>query len=398
MAMKRYYWRGSESSGKAVRGSLQAADRNDAVAQLASQGIEPQQLLALPTLLLQRPPSGTEITLLIRQLATLLQSGLTLDRALQGTIAGMTSAPLRILTQQMLDELQQGDPLSTILERRPQQFDRFLCHLIRSGEQSSQLPQLLLQAADHRERQRTMRRQLWKASAYPLGVLTFSLLITLFLLLQVVPQFEVMFRNLGGALPLLTQQLLNTTHWLQQHALQLLTAVALLPLSLYFGYQKIPRFHHLMDRLLLQIPLIGSTLQELTIARTARTLATLQQAATPLHQGLQHTQEMTTLYPLQEVLQQLHQRVLEGTPLSQAAMQSPLFPPIAIQMIHAGEESGELTTMLARLADYYEGEVEHRLQQLTTWLEPLLILLIGGIVATIAIALYQPIFQMGQQL
>ena len=394
--MKLYYWRGNHPTGKSLRGALQASDRSTAIAQLQAQQIDSIRMVALP--LFTRSPTETQITLLIRQLATLLESGLTLARALEGVAQGTHDRALRPLIQSMLDELHQGTPFSTILAARPTLFDPFLIHLVRSGEQSSQLPLLLERAAAYREQLRTLKRQSWKAVSYPLGVLLLTLSITLFLFLQVVPQFESLFNSLGGTLPPLTQHLLSLSHTLQNHAVPILLTLVLTPALLLFSYRNLPPLQRRVDQLMLRFPLLGTTLREILVARIGRTLTILQQAAIPLHHGLESAIEMTPLIPFKEAIQQVNHAVHQGTPLSTALQQQQLFPPIAIQMIHAGEESGELAEMLERLASYYESEVEHRIQQLTTLLEPLLILIIGGLVATLAIALYQPIFQMGQHL
>ena len=394
--MRLYYWRGRTSSGKRVRGSTQAPDRASVITQLEKRGVISPQLLPLPAL--QRPPTPTRITLLIRQLATLLESGLTLAHALEGGRAGERHRALKQLCQNMLDELHQGNPLSTVLAVRPQLFDPFLIHLVKAGEQSSQLPQLLQRAATHREQMRTMKRQGWKAISYPLGVLLFTVAISLFLLLQVVPRFESMFQNLGGTLPPLTQQLLLLTHTLQQNLPTLLVVGILSPLLMAIGYRSLPSFRSQVDHGLLKTPLLGSLLREIMVARLGHTLAILHHAAIPLHSGLKSVEDMSRLVPFRQAILTIRQSIQQGDTLSAALRKEPLFPPIAIQMIHAGEESGTLGEMLERLANYYEEETLHRIQQLTTWLEPLLILLIGGMVGTLAIALYQPIFQLGHHL
>ncbi len=394
--MKLYYWRGNHSSGKPLRGSLQASDRSNAIAQLQKQKIESIRLIPLPHF--NKPPTETQITLLLRQLSTLLSSGLTLTRALEGIRHGVTDRALGILIQLMLDELHRGKPFSAILAERPGLFDPFLIHLVRSGEQSSQLPLLLERAAAYREQVRSLKQQTWKAVAYPIGVLLLTLLITLFLFMHVVPQFESLFASLGGTLPPLTQHLLSITHTLQNHTTSILLTLLLAPALLLFSYRSSPALQQPVDQLLLRLPLTGTTLREILVARIGRTLAILQQAAIPLHHGLESAIEMTSLVPFKISIAEVNRSIHRGIPLSTALQQQQLFPPIAIQMIHAGEESGELAEMLERLADYYDTEVEHRIQQLTSLLEPALILIIGGLVGTLAIALYQPIFQMGQHL
>lgn len=391
--MGNYYWRGQRRSGGAVRGQLYASNRTSATTQLAAAGIDHARLFAAP----EWPQSipADQITLLLRQLSTLLASGLTLARALEGVRNSIHHRALLRLIDTMIQELRQGIPFSRILATRPNLFDPFLIHLIHAGELSGQLPALLARAASYREQSQQLKRQTWKALSYPLGVFLFTLLIALFLLLQVVPQFEALFLNLGGTLPPLTQNLLSTTHFLQSHLTEIFFSATATLLTFLALYQHHAPSRLLIDRLMLSLPLLGRTLQEVMIARLSRTLATLQSAAVPLHSSLQSAPKMTPLIPFQLAIQDLHQEVSQGIPLSQALQKSPLFPPIAAQMIHAGEESGQLDEMLERLADYYQERVEQRLNQLTTLLEPLLILLIGGMVGTLAIALYQPIFQMG---
>ncbi len=394
--MYRYFWLGIGGDGHWRRGVVQATGRRGAREQLQHQSIARPLLLPLSS---PSPRIGpVEVTLLIRQLATLLQSGVPLARALEGMVASQPGTPTARLCDEILRQLHQGDPLSTILAQRPALFDRFLIHLVHSGEHSSQLPRLLQQAADHRERSQAIRRQGWRAVTYPLGVLLFSITLSLFLLLQVVPQFETLFHTLDGELPALTQTTLALAHSLQQHWLTLLGGVGVGGALLLGGYHTLPTLRLTIDRLLLRLPLIGTTLRELLVARVGRTLATLHRATIPLHTAVQSAREMTALVPFQHGLEQVHHAIAQGVPLSRALEQSRLFPPIAIQMVHAGEESGELAEMMERLADYYEVESNHRIERMTGMLEPLLITLIGGVVGLLAIALYLPIFQMGQQL
>lgn len=394
--MTLYYWRGVHRSGRSVRGHLHAVDRRGAASQLRERGVVRPWLLPLPGRLL--PVSSTQITLLIRQLSTLLTSGLTLARALEGIIQGLPDSPLRRLSTEILLELRQGSPFSEVVACRPSLFDPFLIHLIRSGESSGELSTLLARGAEYRERSRALRHQLWRAISYPVGVLIFTLLISLFLLLQVVPQFEILFHNLEGELPPLTRQILAAAHFLEENVVQLMLLLLLSILSTALSLRLSRRFRWSSDRLLLSLPLIGNTLVEVMVARLSRTVSTLQEAGVPLHTGLAASREMTRNLPLASAIHQTHRAVLEGASLSQAISRQRLFPPVAVQMVLAGEESGQLAQLLNRLAAYYEDRVEQRIQQLTTLLEPLLILLIGGMVAVLAIALYQPIFQIGHQL
>ncbi len=394
--MRNFYWRGKTSTGRIVRGSLEGEDRAHIQAKLRSQEIEPLQLFSLP--ILEQRIAASHITLLIRQLATLLNSGLPLPRALEGMIAGQPRGPMHRLCKTILSELRQGQTFSSILAARPHYFEPFLIHLVRSGEQSSQLPHLLERAAEYREQMHTLRRQAWKAVSYPLGVLLFTLAISLFLLLQVVPQFETLFHNLGGTLPPLTLHVLSLAHLVEAHFLQIIVLLVAAPVITTIGYRTLPPLQWVLGRILLSLPLIGVTLQEMMVARLGRTLATLHQATIPLHIGLEDSQQMTRLLPLQHAILQISEAVERGDTLSQAMGRQTLFPSIAIQMVHAGEESGELTEMLERLASYYEDEANNRIQRLTALFEPVIILLVGVLVGIVAIALYQPIFQMGQQL
>ncbi|MBT7308880.1 MAG: type II secretion system F family protein [Gammaproteobacteria bacterium] len=394
--MRPFYWYGLLLNGKHGRGTLHAPDRHSARQQLSQQQIRPLFLLALPEL---RPSlSPTQITLFIRQLATLTGSGLTLARALEGIIQGLPKTPLRTLSQQILHELEQGAPFSETLVRRPHLFDPFIIHLIRSGEHAGQLSLLLTRAAEHRDRNHALAHQASRALTYPLGVLLFTLIISAFLLLQIVPQFELLFHNLGGELPPLTRSVLQFAQFIKAQFNTLLLGTLLFVTTLTLLFRRATSFRIGVERLLLSLPFIGSTLTEIMVARLSRTLATLQESGIPIHTGLKISQQMVESPLFQQTIQQIHQSVSHGKTLSQALRAQPLLPPITIQMVQAGEESSALPHMLEQLANYYEQEVEHRLQQFTTLLEPLLILLIGALVGLLAIALYQPIFQIGQQL
>ncbi len=394
--MTLYYWRGVSEAGIAVRGQLRATSRNGAREQLRLRRVTTPRLVPLPEQLFSI--SSTQITLFIRQLATLLSSGLTLSRALEGIIQGLSDSQPRRLAEDMALELQQGAPFSEIVAARPQYFDPFLIHLVQSGEHAGQLPLLLARGAEHRERSRALKRQAWKALSYPLGVFLFTLTISLFLLLQVVPQFEVLFHNLGGELPLLTRRILGSAHFLQDNLATVMLSITLSLLLPLLLYRISTPFRTGVDRLLLSFPIVGTTLREVMVARLSRTLATLQETAIPIHMGLTTSARMTNNLVIRKAINIVRQEITQGVTLSRALAEQQLFPPIAVQMVRAGEESGQLAHMLGRLADYYEEEVEHRIQQLTTMLEPLLILLIGGMVGVLAVALYQPIFQLGHHL
>ena len=394
--MKRFYWYGSTASGQRGRGTLKADDRHAARQFLREQQIVPYLLFAIPVQ--QAAIKSIEITLFIRQLATLTASGLTLPRALEGIIRGLPNSPLHQLASDILLELEQGNSFSRTLERRPRLFDPFLIHLIQAGEHAGRISQLLTRAAEYRERNHALSQQATKALAYPLTVLLFTLLITSFLLLKIVPQFESLFNNLGGELPGLTQAVLTAAQFLDNHFYLLLLTLITLSASATLLYRGVHSFRLRVDRTLLSLPLVGPTLIEIMVSRLTRTLATLQESGIRIHTALTVSAEMSKSPLFESIIQTIHQSIHEGKTFSQALLEQPLIPPIAVQMVQAGEESSALPHMLSQLANYYEREVEHRIHQLTTLLEPLLILIIGGLIGILAVALYQPIFQIGHQL
>ncbi len=400
--MPTYFWRGHLLSKQPARGTLKAANFTEARAELARRKIIRPILIPIAfefsEIAFSRRISAQEITVLLQQLATLLNSGLTLARALTGILDGLKPSPLRDLVEQIYLEVEQGTPFSQVLAKRRRYFDPFLIHLVEAGETSGQMGTLLNRAAEHRKKSQHLKKQVRKAAIYPVSVFVVALSITAFLLLAVVPQFESLFQNLGGSLPPLTRHLLNLSDALQQNIYLLLISLILsfsIPILLY---QKQSKFRIFADHFLLQIPLFGMTFRDVALARLSRTLATLQEAAVPIHVGLATSANMIPNQILQQAIRTARTAVLRGTTLSSALEQRNVFPMIAIQMIRAGEESGKLATMLLNLADYYENEVEQRIQTLTTLIEPTLILLIGGMIGTLTVALYQPIFQAGSLL
>ena len=398
--MVNYYWRGTDLTGKVLQGYSSAPNLTKIKETLRQRGVDRVRLFKVPNIqaITARSIPASQITLFIRQLSTLLSSGLNLARALEGIISGISNPQLKKMAEEILLELQNGDSFSKILARRDNYFDNFIIHLISSGESSGNLALLLERAAEHREKNRLLQQKLWKALSYPLGVFVFTLMISLFLLLQVVPQFEILFHNLGGELPPLTKKILDLTHFLKEYLFELLAIVAATVVTAVALYRTNLRVKTITDRILLSLPISGSSIKEVTISRLSRTLSTLQEAAIPLHIGLATAAKMTSNTPLQNAIKNIHASVIKGISLSNAIADETLFPPIAVQMVRAGEESGDLPLMLAHLANYYEKEVEQRISQLTTLIEPLLILLIGGMVGVLAIALYQPIFQIGHHI
>ena len=269
--------------------------------------------------------------------------------------------------------------------------------MIRAGETSGRLDQVLLRAASHLEDQLALQRKLRNAALYPSIVFLVAMAVSVLLLTYVVPQFAELFQSQGLRLPALTASVVAASDFLQSFGAWLLLLMLISAVLAWRTHEAwLPRIKPTLDRFWLRLPVLGSIVRTAQVARFARTLETLLQAGVPILTALQRSSQVLTSQPYQTAVAHLRTRVEQGQALAVGLQQNALFPSLVVQFVKTGEESGQLTTLLARLADTYEAELRQQLERFTTLAEPILILLISAIVGVLVIAMYLPIFQMGQ--
>lgn len=396
-AVTLYTWEGINRKGRKVSG--QSTGRSPAVvkAQLRQQGIRPGRVRkSIPRLPgLAAPIKAADITLLTRQLATLLKAGIPLLQAFDLISEGVEKPPVGELLQSLRQQVAAGTNLTEALRNHPRYFDELYCHLVAAGEQAGALETLLERLAVHREKSEQLKARIKKAMTYPIAVVIVAGLVTGVLLVHVVPQFQSLFTGVDGKLPGFTLAVIALSEFMQQAWWILALGLGVGVIGLRQACRKSPIFRHWLDAGLLKAPLAGKLLQKSAVARYSRTLSTTFAAGVPLVQALDSVAGAAGSAPYKQAIEHMRRDVSTGMPLNHAMSTSGLFPGMAIQMTAIGEESGTLDFMLEKVASHYETEVDNQVDHLTSLMEPLIMVVLGGIVGALVIAMYLPIFQLG---
>lgn len=392
-----YAWEGTNRKGSRVTGQTRGHNPALIKAQLRQQGINPgrvrRQLAALPSL--APAIKAADITLLTRQLATLLRAGIPLLQAFDIISEGFDNRLVRALVLGLKQEIASGSSLAGALRKQPRHFDPLYCNLVAAGEQSGALETLLERVAVHREKGEQLRAKIKKAMTYPVAVLVVASVVTGVLLIHVVPQFQHLFAGVDSKLPSFTLQVIALSEFMQHAWWMMALGLVGAGMGLRKTYQTCPDFRHWTDAGLLKMPLTGKLLKNSAVARYARTLSTTFAAGVPLVQALDSVAGAAGNEPFKQAIEHMRHDVSTGMQLNQSMASSGLFPSMAIQMTAIGEESGTLDHMLDKVASHYETEVDNQVDTLTSLMEPLIMVVLGGIVGALVIAMYLPVFQLG---
>ncbi|MFJ2981770.1 MULTISPECIES: type II secretion system F family protein [unclassified Pseudomonas] len=392
-----YAWHGTNASGAPVSGQVAGRSPAHVRAGLLRQGIRVASLRRASRLAWRWPqlreksdPAGFS-----RQLATLLKAGVPLLQAFEVMGRSGCSAGQAALLAGLKQDVASGLGLADALQRHPLWFDGLYCNLVRVGEQSGTLDRQLEQLAGMLEQGQALRKRVRKAMLYPLLLLLTGLGVSAILLLEVIPRFQSLFAGFDAALPAFTQWVIDLSTGLARHApLLLITALALV-----FGVRQLYRTHAparlWISSQVLRLPVFGGLLAQAALARFARSLATAYAAGVPLLDALGTVAKASGSDLHEQAIQRLRQGMANGQGLNQAMAVEPLFPPLLVQLTAIGESSGTLDQMLEKAASHYEEQVSQALDQLTSLLEPAIVLILGLLVGGLVVAMYLPIFQLG---
>lgn len=397
-----YLWLGKGAQGQWLKGRAQALTRLDLQQQLRQQRIRVCGVMALPLAHTFWPRhqkiKATDITQLTRQLATLLEAGLALLQALRLMHQGLTPSAHSHLLQSLSDHIEAGLSLHQAM-RLHSAFDPTYCHLVAAGEASGQLDRILQRLATHREKSEALQRRLRSAMTYPLIVVVVGLVVSTLLLGFVVPAFAQMFASMDAELPPLTQLVLGLSDAVTQHGPVLLVAGIACTYGTRYFLRQTSRGQRLWDWLRLRVPVWQTITLHAQSARWCRTLATLLDAGIPIHEALHQLIEVMDHRRYRAATQTIQAQLTHGHSLTQSLAQFPaLFEAVLIQMCAVGEESGTLEAMLTRMADHYEQSVDALTERMSTLLEPAIMVILGLTMGTLVLAMYWPIFQIGNVL
>ena len=395
--MGSFTWEGTDRKGTKVKGEMTGLNPALIKAQLRKQGINPTRVRKKSISLFGKGKKikPLDIALFTRQLATMMSAGVPLLQAFDIIGEGFDNPNMRKMVDDIKQDVAAGNSLANSLRKQPQYFDDLYCNLVDAGEQSGALETLLDRVATYKEKTEALKKKIKKAMTYPAAVIVVAVIVSAILLIKVVPQFQSVFEGFGAQLPAFTLMVIAISEVLQEWWLLVLGGIFVLAFVLRHFYKKSEEFRDATDRGLLKIPLIGSILYKSAIARYARTLATTFAAGVPLVDALDSVAGATGNVVVLNAVEKIKGDVSTGMQLNFSMRTTGVFSSMAIQMTAIGEESGSLDEMLSKVATFYEDEVDNMVDNLTTLMEPMIMAVLGVLVGGLIIAMYLPIFQLG---
>jgi type IV pilus assembly protein PilC len=336
-----------------------------------------------------------DISIFMRQLATMLAAGIPLVQSFEIVGAGHENAAMQKLILAVKADVEGGSALAESLAKHPLYFDDLVLNLVEAGEQAGALESLLDKIATYKEKTEALKKKIKKALTYPAAVLVVAFVVTTILLIFVIPAFEDLFKGFGADLPSFTRMVIDLSVFVRQQGWYIVFLIGA-GISTFFYFKKRSRaMRHWIDRMSLKMPIIGAILKKASIARYARTLATMFAAGVPLVEALQSVAGATGNIVYELGVLEMRDEVATGQRLQQAMENTGLFPNMVIQMIAVGEESGSLDEMSSKVADFYEEDVDNAVDNLSSLLEPMIMAILGVLVGGLVVAMYLPIFKMG---
>lgn len=392
-----FVWSGTDRKGQKIKGELTAANVAVAKSELRKQGISTKSVRKKPKSLFssRKKITALDICIFTRQLATMMKAGVPLVQSFDIVAEGLESASMKELVLGIKSEVESGNSLASSLRKHPLYFDDLFCSLVESGEQSGALETMLDRVALYKEKTEALKTKIKKAVKYPIAVVVVAVIVTAILLLKVVPTFQELFSGFGAELPAFTQLVINMSEWMQAYWYLLFGGIVAFGFGFSEGKKRSKAFSDAIDAISLKLPVVGNIIYQSTIARYARTLATTFAAGVPLVEALDSVAGATGNVIYKNAVRKIKDEVSAGVQLNFSMKATGLFPAMAVQMTAIGEESGSLDEMLDKVATHFEQEVDASVDGLTSLLEPIIMSVLGVLVGGLIIAMYLPIFQLG---
>ena len=395
--MARFKYSGRDRTG-VKNGTLNASSRREAMLKLRNEGIRIIEIEEVPETFLTKdiaignPVKLQHMVIFMRQFSTLLQAGVTVVEATRILGEQTESKPLKKALLEVEQELREGHPLSESLAKHDKIFEPLFIHMISAGEISGTIDETLDRLSDHYEKQHHTRQKVGSALAYPIVVGMIAIGVIIFLLVGVVPTFVSMFADFGGELPMITRFVLNASEFMQSFWYLFVLLGLLLTVGLVF-MRKNPETKYYLDYALLRMPFFGSIFQKAVLARLTRTLSSMISSSVPILQALTLSEKIVENEVIARVISDSRTALEEGRSLTEPMRKHWAFPPLVSHMIAIGEETGSLDSMLDKVADFYEKEVDTATDRLKSLIEPLMIVFLAGLVGIIVTAIMVPMFE-----
>lgn len=392
-----YAWEGVDRKGTKMSGELSGHNPALIKAQLRRQGISPGKVKKKTTSLFGKGKriKPMDIALFTRQMSTMMRAGVPLLQSFDIISEGVDNPNMRKLVDEVKQEVAAGNSFASSLRKKPEYFDDLYCNLVDAGEQAGALETLLDRVATYKEKTEQLKAKIKKAMTYPIAVVVVAIIVSGILLIKVVPQFKSIFEGFGAELPAFTLMVMGLSDVVQEWYLLLLAGFVCLFFGFKHAMKRSQKLRDTVDRWLLKVPIVGGILYKSAVARYARTLSTTFAAGVPLVDALDSVSGATGNVVFKNAVNRIKADVSTGMQLNFSMRSTGVFPTLAIQMTAIGEESGALDDMLDRVATIYEADVDNMVDSLTSLMEPMIMSVLGVVVGGLVIAMYLPIFQLG---
>jgi type IV pilus assembly protein PilC len=393
-----YKYEGKTLKGQVKKGELEAADEGAVRVYLRQQNIIPTKItpkakeitISLP---FKKKVNQRAIAIFTRQLATMIDAGLPLVQSLEILSVQQEQKLFKDIIREIREDVEGGSTFAGALKKHPNTFDDLYTNLVVAGEEGGILDNILLRLAGYIEKAEALKKKVKSAMVYPATIVGVAVIVVMILMIFVIPVFESMFKSAGQTLPLPTLIVITMSKLIKKYVFIVVPALILL-FYLFRRYHKTENGRAVIDRLLLKLPVFGPLLQKISVARFSRTLGTLVSSGVPILDGLNIVSKTSGNKTIETAIMNARASIREGETIAEPLGRSGMFPPMVIQMISVGESTGALDSMLSKIADFYEEEVDVAVGNLTSLLEPFLMVFLGVVIGGVVISMYLPIFQM----
>lgn len=396
-----FVWEGTNRRGQTIKGELMGQNAAIVKAQLRKQGVTPKKVkkVAQPLFGLGgksgKKITTADITFFTRQMATMIKAGVPLVQSFEIVADGVDNPSMKELVYQIRDTVSAGNDFASALKQHPEYFDELTCNLVESGEQAGALESMLDKVAVYKEKTEALRAKIKKALMYPAITLAVAFIVTVLLLVKVVPTFQDMFNNFGAELPGPTQFVVMLSEVAQAYYLHAFALLVIVGVAFTQAMKRSKAFSNGFERFTLKVPVFGDLIRKAAVARYARVLSTTFAAGVPLVEALESVAGAVGNVVYKEAVLKIKDEVSQGQQMHFAMRTTGVFPNMVVQMTSIGEESGALDAMLDKAATYFEDEVDNAVESMTAMLEPMVMAFLGVVIGGLIVAMYLPIFMMG---
>jgi len=397
-----YTWTGRTRQGTTKKGVMEAANEAAVMTQLRAQSVTPIAVKPKGREISFRLGKGRvktkELVMFTRQFATMIDAGLPLVQCLEIQADQQPNRRFKEILRDVKSEVEQGSTFADALKRHPKPFDDLYTNLVQAGEIGGILDTILNRLAVYLEKAEALKRKVKGAMVYPAAIVVVAIGVVILLLVKVIPVFERMFKDFGGELPGPTQMVVNMSHFMQQYIVFVLGAMFAVVASFLWARRRSRAFRFRTDALFLRVPVFGSLLRKVAVARFSRTLGTMISSGVPILDALDICARTAGNLVIEQGLQKTRAAIAEGRTIAEPLEASRVFPGMVVQMIAVGEQTGAMDAMLGKIADFYDDEVDAAVDALTALLEPLMMVFLGGTVGGLLMAMYLPIFKLAENI